>query len=187
MLEKLKDYIAEKFGEEIRYSYQCIALELSIYEETGEHLGLTTLKRIFGFAEYSNLPRKSTLDILSKYVGFKNYSEFKTKNPEGEINSDFTEVELIDCEKLGKGERIKLRYHPDRQLKLMNLGGDKFEVIAVSGGKLREGDTLTIHQIVKGFELVVSEVERDGKSLGSYVAARQGGIISIYRRPDHKR
>lgn len=180
--KKLREKIEARFGDQLKYNYQCMSLEHSIYQATGEHLGLTTLKRIMGFASYPHHPRRSTLDILSKYAGYADFEEFlKDMETEEEVSS-FEQVEKVEGGDIKEGESIKLMYHPDRVLTMKYLGEDRYEVTASQGSKLQKGDILRIRQIAVGFELLVSDVERDGRSLGTYIGARSGGVVTIKKR-----
>ena len=58
-----------------------------IFEVTKKRLSVTTLKRIWGRAELVANPSSATLDILSEFVGFKNWREFVQSN---ETNPSFT-------------------------------------------------------------------------------------------------
>jgi len=58
-----------------------IALSESIYQKTGEHISVTTLKRVFGKVEYAGLPFTHTLNILARFAGFTHWLEFKEAHP----------------------------------------------------------------------------------------------------------
>ena len=51
-------------------------LSETLAERMGEHVSTSTLKRIFGYVSCSTMPRRSTLDILSHFVGCKDWEEF---------------------------------------------------------------------------------------------------------------
>lgn len=178
----LKKRIEEKFGSEVKYSFECDSLQKSIREETGQILSLTTLKRIMGFVSNPHLPRRSTLDILAQYIGFPDFTVFEKETFPGNHSSEFTSMESVDCSQLKSGDTILIRYNPDRRMKLIYEGDGWFEVAESINGKLKPGDRLKISQIVIGFRLFVSDVVRAGKSLGSYIGAKQGGIISIKKK-----
>ena len=175
----LKSRIEQKFGEPISHTYQCSALQEKILEETGEWLGLSTLKRLFGLVSNSHMPRLSTLNIMSRYLGYENYSEFELENGVEELVSEFTEIESIETENLKAGEIVSLRYNPDRRITMKYTGEGWFVIVSSYGSKLMKGDRLRVSQFVKNFQFFVSDVKRDGQSLGSYVGAKQGGIVSL--------
>lgn len=178
-LNFLKSKIEERFGDPLLYSQQCEALSQAILDFTGDYVSETTLKRIFGFSNRKVEPRKSTLDSLAHYLGYKNWEDLMDEYRGSPAISDFMEVVEINPETLNPGTKITLSYLPDRKLILDFLNGNKFLVVSALNSKLQEGDILTISQIYKDFELIVSKVEREGKDLGGYVAAKETGITSL--------
>ena len=180
----LKKKIEEKFGQPILYSRQCIALSEDIFEKTGELLSLVTLKSLLGFTSSEVMPRLSTLDIIAFYCGYNDYESLKGALMDSSLVSDFKFTEIIEAKNLGKGSQIILRYDHDRMIHL-EYGGDFFFIVKETlNSKLPRGDKVKIQSFNKGFELIASEVIRDGVNLGSYIAAKQGGITSIERNID---
>ena len=57
------------------------ALSDLIFDATKKRLSVTTLKRIWGRAELVANPSAATLDILSEFVGYKNWREFANSKP----------------------------------------------------------------------------------------------------------
>ena len=53
-----------------------------IHQETGIVLSVTTLKRLWGKIKYESKPNSSTLDALAKFVGAKNWRNFKQASKE---------------------------------------------------------------------------------------------------------
>ncbi|OEK04256.1 hypothetical protein [Roseivirga misakiensis] len=52
-------------------------LSQRIFEETNIQLSVTTLKRVWGKVSYASEPSISTLNALSKFIGYENWSELK--------------------------------------------------------------------------------------------------------------
>ena len=182
LLPILKNKIEERFGTEISYSFQCIPLNRSIFEATGENLSLSTLKRLMGLVSNPHLPRRSTLDIIARYVGYSDFKDFERDVLGADLTSEFISIESIESDNLAPDTELILRYNPDRKLKLKYIGNGTFLVLISQNSKLNEGDILKISQLVRGFELYVGEVVRDGRSLGSYIGAKQGGIIELRKK-----
>lgn len=179
ILPELKKRIEERFGSEVTYTFQCIPLKRSIQEVTGETLSLSTLKRLMGLVASSHLPRRSTLDIIARYVGYPDFAAFESIAGDGTLTSEFTEVESMEADDMAPGAELILRYNPDRKLNLRYQGDGWFLVLNSRNSKLKDGDLLKIKQVVRGFELYVADVVRDGKSLGAYIGAKQGGLIDL--------
>ena len=101
-----------------------------ILEKYHERISPTTLKRIWGYLSESTTPRKSTLDILSKFVGYDNWNEFCEKNSfeeqpveenptegnltEGNLNEEQPiEAKNIEEKLIGEEEKVrKNRWSP---------------------------------------------------------------------------
>ena len=177
----LKKKIEEKFGELIRYSRQCEALSEAIFEATGERLSLVTLKRFFGFTTAKVEPRLSTLDILSQYCGYASFEIAKSEILNSGFISEFGNVERIESAELDPGAVVIVRYKPERFLKFRHLEGSLYLVEESVNSKLKKGDTIKVDSFTVGFELIASRVIREGKDLGAYISAKQGGIQSILK------
>ncbi len=177
--ERIIGLLQERFGTPLQYPQQCEALAMAIQEATGHSLGTTTLKRMLGFVGGTVNARTSSLDIIARYLGYPDYELLSRDFGEDTDFSDFRQVESIDSIDLEPGEAIKLTYHPDRQLILCYLGDNIYEVTESHGSKLLKGDRLIIAGFYVGFKLLITDVEREGKHLGSYQAAKQGGLVSV--------
>ena len=182
LLPTLKNKIEERFGMPVSYTFQCLPLQKSIQNVTGEILSLSTLKRVMGLVANTHLPRRSTLDILARYVGYTDIAALENEEGYGNITSEFTDIDGIEAADLHVDTEIILHYNPDRKLRLKYCGEGWFKVLSSRNSKLNMGDRLKINQLLKGFELYISEVVRDGTSLGPYVGAKQGGIIYLRKR-----
>lgn len=63
----------EKINKEIRYPIDCEHLAYDIEKETKLRISANTLKRLFGFLDDTRTPRLYTLDVIARYLGFKNW------------------------------------------------------------------------------------------------------------------
>lgn len=54
-------------------------LRAEIEDLSGQSIGLNTLRRIYGFMEYTK-PSVKTLNTLSAYLGFKSYARYLAKS-----------------------------------------------------------------------------------------------------------
>lgn len=152
---------------------------MAIKESTGHALSTTTLKRMLGFVNGPARPRQSSLDIIAQYVGYENYGLLAKDIGEDSEISDFRAVDNITSDDLTVGEQIQLTYAPNRTLVLSYMGNNKYLINKSNGGKLQKGDKLLIAGFYIGFELLIVDVERNGNHLGSYIAAKQGGLTSV--------
>ena len=78
VIEKIKQEVEKVFGQKIQKRKQCEELAEDLYAKTGVFISYNTFRRLFGIIEYRE-PRISTLDILSKYIGFSSYRDFMNR------------------------------------------------------------------------------------------------------------
>ncbi|MDE6497969.1 MAG: hypothetical protein K2L21_04850 [Muribaculaceae bacterium] len=172
--------LSRKAGLQMNRSADFDVLSQAIADETGESLGVNTLKRLFGFKTATVVPRLSTMDIIARYLGSSDYdSLMKLLGNDADI-SMFTPVAGIDVQELEKGAQVRVSYDPGRVFLLTYLGDFRFIVNEVEGSvNIRRGDILTITQLAAGHRLIVGAVCRDGVDLGAYEAARYRGIRAV--------
>lgn len=80
MIEKLKNEIEIKIGRKIAYQKDCIYLSSSILDKSKEYISPATLRRVFGFLATNSNPSRVTLDILSRFVSYKDWDDFIQNN-----------------------------------------------------------------------------------------------------------
>lgn len=68
-----------------------------IFRTTNKRLSVTTLKRIWGRAEWVANPSMATLDILSEFIGYENWREFVSSNTQKTL-----EQKVFEKSKLSK-------------------------------------------------------------------------------------
>ncbi len=177
--EKVRQMILEKYNTPLQYPQQCEALSMAIYEATGETLSTTTLKRLFGFVKGPKSLRSSSLDIIANYLGYADYDLLLKEIGKNTDISDFSNVESNESVNIKVGTVVRISYQPNRVLILRYLGDNKYVVTEARGSKLQKDDVLMISGFYIGFELLISDVVRNGLHLGSYRAAKQGGLTGI--------
>lgn len=168
--------LRQKSKKDFRLSADCEYLALDIESVTGEHIGVNTLKRLLGFIDDEREPRTSTLDVIARYLGFDNWDVLSIYD--NKSNSSFeSSSEEIRVSELSEGQCVQVSYLPDRRLVMAYQGNGHFLVQMSENSKLLVGDELTITHMVQGYPLLVTEVIRDGKSLGSFTAGKAQGIL----------
>ncbi len=172
------DLIHERYGKKQIFSADCAPL--------GNEIGIseTTVKRMLGLVgpeskERYRVPHASTMEILAKWLGFDSYQVLLENVGEKKVSSEFTELDCIDVDNLQEGSRVRFSYHPAREVTLTYLGNDEFRVANSKNSKLKEGDLLKISHLIKGQELIVGDVMREGVSLGPFRGAKDGGLTSL--------
>ncbi|MDE6297212.1 MAG: hypothetical protein K2L89_05135 [Muribaculaceae bacterium] len=147
-----------------------------IFHHTGRLLSPTTLKRIWGYIDEPLSTRRSTLDTLAKFCGWKDYEDFEKGNiPEAE--SGPVGKNCINAESdMKRGDRIRLMWPPSRVCVIEYCGNGSWKVIEAIGTRLLPGDTFTAPLIVAGEPLYLSNLIHAGEKAGIYVCGRRSGI-----------
>jgi hypothetical protein len=106
MSKKLKLQVEQVYGMPIKYGNQCQQLSLSIFDQTSEYISFQTLRRFFGFIDKNKKPTIKTLDILSKYCGYRHFEDF-TNHSKKTIKDNL--IEIIYSISIRK--ELDLNYH----------------------------------------------------------------------------
>lgn len=179
MQKVLIDLLSGKAGRDVATPAGSEWLTRDIEAVTGERVSVNTLKRITGVLGSSGLhARRSTLDIIARYLGFDDWN--RLENSLGASSSDFSiPAGMVEMDKLDKGAVLRLCWEPEREIIIRHLGKGEYFVDKATNSKLNDGDCLRLTQIMVGHPLLVKEVIRSGKSLGSYTAAPEFGLNEI--------
>ena len=192
MKEAIIDLLTKKAGRDVTTASGSAWLLQDIIVVTGEYLSLNTVKRLTGVLstgpDSSQLHlRDTTLNIIARYLGFKDYNDLQCYLADG--TSQFRKADgLIYVEELPVGATIVVSWSPDRELVLRRLDSGEMLVETASNSKLEVNDRLQIAQIMSGHPLIVREVIRNGQSLGPYTAAPDYGVtfVGIQTFPDRQ-
>ncbi|HET7898866.1 MAG TPA: hypothetical protein VFL47_14375 [Flavisolibacter sp.] len=74
----LKREVEKVYGKKVVAYSDCLTLSKEISNRTGFQLNVNTLRRFFGLVKASYLPSLTTLDILSRFCGFKSFEQFES-------------------------------------------------------------------------------------------------------------
>jgi hypothetical protein len=140
----------------------------------------STLKRLWNYVGDVHEVRESTLDILSRYVGFDNYQAFLNelkKSPQR--NSYFFTRDEIKASELTAGDRVQIGWAPNRIVIVEYLGDMKFRVEASENSKLEVGDTFLINSFLINTPLYLTTLVRKDLEMPPYLAGRNGGLTIL--------
>lgn len=154
-------------------------LAMRIFDSTHSYMSPTTLKRFWGYLNNSKTykPRKSTLDLLSIYVGYKDYEVFCSQSSANEDEgSDYVKSPNLYTTSIRVGNIVKLIWNPNRCIKIKFMGDDMFEVVESVNSKLLIGDRFCCSCFIDNEPLYLTRLVRDGMVIGAYVCGQKGGI-----------
>ncbi len=174
--DALKEEIVRTAGRQVRTPNDFEWLSERVWERTHERLSPTTLKRFFGYLEEGVQTRVRTLDILARYVGYRDYEAFLKSS--GEAQSNIVAAEKMTAAGMEKGKVLTLRWKPDRRCVIRHLGQGLFEILERENTKLEEGDIFECFLFINHEPLYVNNVRRDGRVIiGTYLVGREDGVV----------
>jgi len=154
-------------------------LSTCIENVTKSRLGVNTLKRLLGrISDNTHQSRPGTLNVIAQYLGSPNWPSLLLTLSNG--SSSFTSVEgELRTLDMKEGQVVEITYLPNRKLHFAYLGNEQFELVANENSKLCIGDICLISSFILRYPLIIRNVTRNGEELGSYSAARAGGLSTV--------
>lgn len=170
-LAKLRELIEGVVGRKMKTPKDFEFLSECIFEKFHERISPTTLKRFWGYLSETTTPRKSTLDILSMFVGYDNWKNFCRAYTESTEKSESTEKKPIEEKPTEKeeGRNRKKQLSPAILYTIIALlltgiiSGICYQVFSKSSDKssaytLKIGDTFSSpHEYLKLFGIHAKE------------------------------
>ena len=176
----IRTLLEAKLGHPIRYPSDCARLSIDILAVTGQHLGVTTLKRMLGFANDVFAPRVSTLDIVASYLGYPHFSRLLDDIGDDSDLCPLADKKIIVAQRQPVGSRLKVYLPcPAHAFVLEYCGEMDWIVRSTSVSSLLSGDRLYIPLIVEGQPLTVVAMNRGGRCFGPMVIGANNGIANV--------
>ena len=153
-----------------------------IYARLHTLVSRTTLMRLWGYVDEEVTPRKGTLDILSRFLGYQDWESYQENAslPKEQQSSPVMSRKLNVNSDLYIDERLRLTWQPDRVCDVEYLGELSFRVIASENTRIQPGDTFQCSLIIEGEPLYLDNLRKgDGSSSAetiAYVCGKKTGV-----------
>lgn len=177
---ELRRLTEKVMGMEMKTPKDFEQLSMQIYQRTHQLLSVSTLKRFWGYVgkeRDSDKTRRTTLNILSEYVGYQDWMHFCQSDLSGDEQSGTMANRHLFPKEQALGSHIVLRWKPDRRVTIRYEGEDLFTVVESIGSKLCPGDTFHCEHIVEGMPLTLFSLIREGRAMGNYVCGTKDGVM----------
>lgn len=176
----LKREVENKMGFSLKAPTNFDALIARVQNETNETLSMSTIKRLWGYVSQSSSPILSTLSILSRFLGYRDFDDFCAKERIYTCaDSDFISQSGGQVKYLHIGDELVLKWKPGHFCEIRYEDTNKFRVINAISCKLQKNDTFSTSFIAVGHPLYATELMRGGECLNDYVAGKTFGLQSI--------
>lgn len=178
-IPELSQLLAEtekRYGRKVLTSKDFESLSVNIERETGDLVSASTLKRLWGYVSMRTTPHLSTLNILSRYVGYADFSSFRTASLGVSDISAWVDTAFLATSALAPGDILRIGWAPDRLVRIHHDEGDWFTVLESFNSKLRAGDRFEAACFFRGLPLMLSGILRDSAMTLAYIAGKQDGL-----------
>ena len=147
-----------------------------IFEEVHEKVSSTTLKRIWGYVEGYDTTRYSTLSILSRCVGFRDWDDFLANHSRSGESSNLVLGRALFPGDIPADGFVRIAWSPDRRVLLRHLGTGAFEVLQSENSKLKPGDSFHCSCFIIGEPLYLDNFVHDHNAPTLFVVGNKGGL-----------
>lgn len=172
----LKD-VEKKFGARTATTKDFTILHEEIRRELGDTLALSTLKRLWGYVGAWREPRISSLDLLSRYVGFKSFQAYvEDMMKSSGTDSSYSTGGAVDTNELPAGLIMELTWLPNRRVRLRKQPKGSWLVEENDNSKLKAGSFVWLGVVAQGEPLIADVLFPDAETRSAYVAGKVGGI-----------
>ena len=179
-LDYLLEQVEKKYGRGIHTTRDFESLSVIIERDLNELLSASTLKRMWGYVSLQPIPRLSTLDILSRFIGFRSFRDFceDIRHSPAFCSGYLTEA-TMDAQTIPAGKILRVGWKPNRLITLESLGDGQFRVRESLNSHLLADDVFPLGMLVPGYPLFISSILRNGEQTPPYLAGRNGGITTL--------
>lgn len=146
-----------------------------IFKKTHESISPSTLKRLWGYLDNGIKPRRYTMDVLAKFLGYADYEAYEQRD--GAVESNLVMARRLNVEELSAGRKIRLTWQPDRVCIVEHRGEGRFVVVSAINTKLSVGDTFTCHLFIEREPLFLDNLIHNGGTPTAYVAGSDNGVM----------
>jgi hypothetical protein len=181
-IHELKKQVENRLKRKMKTPNDFIFLSGVVWERTHETISPTTLKRLWGYVDGADQTRSSTLDILSRSLGFQDWDDF-LGNIDRSSGSDPVLSPHISADELNVGDRVSVSWKPDRRCVFRYLGDSRFIVEMAENSKLKVGDTFSASLFILHEPLYLNNLVQGNNPPVAFVVGNRDGLCEIERIP----
>jgi len=177
-INELKKRIEDELNRKMLSPNDFFFLASAIEERTRQTVSPATLKRLWGYVEGTDQIRHSTLEILSKFLGFDGWNDF-VKVISRDSGSNPLASMVIHTESLEVGDHIFVSWKPNRRCTFQYLGNQKFIVESAENSKLKVGNTFSCSLFILNEPLYLTDLVQANNPPVAFVVGTKGGLCEL--------
>ena len=164
----------------IRTPYDFEFLTGVVWERLHEHISPTTLKRLWGYIEGADTTRRTTLCLLSQFLGYADWEAYLAALAQRtDVESEAFAGEGLNIDDLQAGDCIEVTWLPNRRCVFRYEGETHFTVLEAANAKLHVGDTFNAACFLVDKPMYIDNLVRGNNPPTSYVAGSRNGLASV--------
>lgn len=184
-IKELIRLIENRLGRSLTAPVDFSILSLEIEKTLNETISISTIKRLVGYVNDEHKPSITTLNLLSRYVGYHNWATLQLHiddTTSGSLNDN-----IIQSDSLAIGDEIEMGWQPDRYCHVQYLGSHRFEVLKVVGSKhLQRGDTFEALVMCLDQPVMATNHRHGDECRPVYIIGRRHGL-SLLRKIENQK
>ena len=174
--------IEKELQRRIKTPYDFEFLTGVVWERLHEHISPTTLKRLWGYIDGADTTRRSTLCLLSRFLGYEDWEAYMAAlTNRTDVESEVFAGEGLSIDDLRAGDRIEVTWLPNRRCVFQYEGDAHFLVTEAENAKLQVGDRFETACFILGKPLYIDRLVRGNEPPTAYVAGAKNGLLKVER------
>ena len=166
----------------IRTPYDFEFLVGVIWERLHENISPTTLKRMWGYIDGADTTRRSTLCMLSRFLGYTDWEAYMaTLATRTDVESDLFAGEGLSIDDLQAGDCVEVTWLPNRRCVFRYEGNARFLVTEAENAKLHVNDRFETACFILGKPMYIDRLIRGDEPPTAYVAGAKSGLLTVRR------
>jgi len=171
--------IERELKRRIRTPYDFEFLAGVVWERLHENISPTTLKRLWGYIDGADTTRRTTLCLLSRFLGYDDWEAYLAAlATRTDVESEAFAGEGLNIDDLQAGECVEVTWLPNRRCVFRYEGDAHFVVTEVENAKLRVGDRFETACFIIGKPLYIDRLVRGDEPPTAYVAGAKNGLLT---------
>lgn len=172
--------VEKRFGGRLCSPSDFDMLSMEVWNKTHDNLSSSTLKRLWGYVDSGETVHRTTLTILTRYLGYADWDDYLSYLAfTGGVESHSFPGEGIRVDDLHVGDRLLLSWLPNRKCVVRYLGDLSFVVEQQENSKLLPGDRFDAAFFFVGQPMYLDRLVRCNMPTTSYVAGSKHGLHSV--------
>ena len=176
----LRQDIENELKRRIKTPYDFEFLAGVVWERLHENISPTTLKRLWGYIDGADTTRRTTLCLLSRFLGYADWEAYLADLAKRtDVESDTFAGEGLTIDDLQKGDRVEVTWLPNRRCVFRYDGDAHFVVIEAENAKLRVNDRFETACFIIGKPMYIDRLVRGDELPTAYVAGAKNGLLTV--------